>query len=53
MMPELGKYATVVLSSYAAGLVLLGVLVALSLWRAGRVRAQLRVVEARQERAHG
>ena len=50
MMPDLGKYAVEVLSSYAAGLALLAVLVGLSLWQARRVRAQLSRVEARQER---
>jgi heme exporter protein D len=53
MMPDLGKYATVVLSSYAAGVVLIGVLVALTLWRGARVRAALRAVEARVGRGDG
>jgi heme exporter protein D len=54
MMPDLGNYAVEVLSSYAAGLALLAVLVGLSLWQARRVRAQLSRVEARQERVtHG
>lgn len=54
MMPDLGKYAVAVLSSYAAGLVLLVALIGLSLWQARRVRAQLSRVEARQERVtHG
>jgi heme exporter protein D len=53
MMPDLGKYAGVVLSSYAAGLALLALLVGLSLWQARRVRETLRRVEARQERADG
>lgn len=47
MMPELGKYAAAVLSSYAVTIVLLIVLVALSLRRARRVRARLRQVEER------
>jgi heme exporter protein D len=53
MMPELGKYAVAVLSSYAAGALLLGGLVALSLWQARRVRESLRRVEERQEKPHG
>lgn len=48
MMPELGKYATVVLSSYAVSLGFLAVLVGLTLWRAARVKAALREIEARQ-----
>ena len=47
MMPELGKYAGAVLSSYAASLALLAVLVGLSLWRSRRVARALRQVEER------
>ena len=53
MIPDLGKYAAVVLSSYAAGVVLLGGLVAVSLWQARRVRETLRRVEQRQETPRG
>jgi heme exporter protein D len=53
MMPALGKYAGVVLSSYAAAIVLIGGLVVLTLWRGARVRAALRVVEARAGRDDG
>ncbi|MEH7829204.1 heme exporter protein CcmD [Gemmobacter denitrificans] len=49
MMPELGKYAGAVLSSYAVALGLLAVIVGLSLWRAARVKRALDAVEARQE----
>lgn len=52
MMPELGKYAGAVLSSYAISIALIVALVALSLWRARRAKAQLREVEARNGR-HG
>jgi len=41
MMPDLGKYATEVLTAYGATLVLLGLLVALTVWRGRRVRTQL------------
>ncbi|MCR9127228.1 MAG: heme exporter protein CcmD [Rhodobacteraceae bacterium] len=50
MMPDLGKYADTVLSAYAASIVLLVALVALSLWRGRRVRADLRAIEARMRR---
>lgn len=47
MMPELGKYAGAVLSSYAVSLVLLAVLVLLSLMRARKVKAELDRIENR------
>ena len=50
-MPELGKYAGVVMGSYAATAVLLVLLVALSLWQSGRMRRALAEVEARQEKS--
>lgn len=49
MMPDLGKYAFEVLLSYAASLVLLALIVALSLWQGRRVKRQLAEIEARQE----
>ncbi len=52
MMPDLGKYGDTVLSAYAASIVLLIVLVAFSLWRGRRVRAELATVEQRMSR-HG
>ena len=52
MMVELGKYAGAVLWSYAASVLLIGVLVAVSLWQAARVKKALREVEARQGSAH-
>lgn len=53
MMPDLGKYAFAVLASYGASLALLVAIVGMSLWRGARVKAQLREVEARQERDDG
>lgn len=50
MMPDLGKYADTVLSAYAASILLLGALVALSLWRGRKVRAEMEQVEARIRR---
>ena len=46
-MPELGKYATEVLSAYAGSAVLLAGLVVLSLWKSARVRRALAEAEAR------
>lgn len=48
MMPELGKYAVAVLGSYAASILLVAGLVALSVWQGRRVKRQLAEVEARQ-----
>lgn len=50
MIPELGKYAVAVLSSYAVSLGLIVLLVGLTLRRARRVRAELRRVEERVKR---
>ena len=47
MMPDLGKYAAAVLSSYAVTIVLLVLLVGLSLRRARKVQQRLRDVEER------
>lgn len=49
MMPALGKYAGVVLASYAVATLLIGGLVVLTLWRGARVRAALRVAEGRSD----
>lgn len=49
-MPDLGKYASTVLSAYGVALVLLLALVALSLWRGRRVRAKLQRMERRMSR---
>lgn len=48
LMPELGKYATEVLSSYVVSLVLIVVFVALSLRRSRRVKRELDAVEGRK-----
>jgi heme exporter protein D len=50
LLPDLGKYAEAVLSAYAASIVLLVGIVALSLWRGRRVRAEMRDVERRSKR---
>jgi len=50
MMPDLGKYAQAVLSSYAVSIVLIVALVAISVIRARKVRTQLDEVEARSRR---
>lgn len=51
MIPDLGKYAFAVLSSYVASIILIVVLVALSMWQGKRVKRHLAEVEQRQERA--
>jgi heme exporter protein D len=48
MLPDLGKYAGVVLGSYAVSIALLVALVGWSLWKGGQVKAALRAIEARQ-----
>lgn len=47
-MPDLGPYAAEVLSAYAVTGVLLGGIVALSLWQARRARARLAELERRR-----
>ncbi|MEY4983345.1 MAG: heme exporter protein CcmD [Pseudomonadota bacterium] len=53
MMPDLGKYAFAVLSSYAASIVLLLAVVALTMWQGQRVKRALAEVEARQGKTDG
>lgn len=53
MIPDLGKYAFAVLSSYAASIVLLLAVVALTLWQGRRVKRALQEVEARQGKTDG
>ncbi len=50
MMPDLGKYAGAVLSSYAVSILLIVGLVALSIIRARRVRRGLDEIEARRKK---
>ena len=52
MIPELGKYMGAVLSSYGISLLLIAILVAMSLARSRKVKAQLEEVEARRK-PHG
>ncbi|AKS46534.1 heme exporter protein D [Octadecabacter temperatus] len=52
MMPDLGNYATEVMTAYALSVGLLVGLLALSLRRSRKVRAQLADVEARRDRAN-
>jgi len=46
-MPELGKYAVIVLWAYGATLLLIAVLVVISLWQSARTRARLQDIEGR------
>jgi heme exporter protein D len=48
MLPDLGKYATVVLGSYGVTIALLVLLVGWTLWKGARVKTALREIEARQ-----
>lgn len=50
MMPDLGKYAGTVLSAYAVSILLLVALVAISLWRGRKLRAEMERIEARVAR---
>ena len=48
MMPDLGKYAATVLGAYAAAIMLLVALVALTLWQGARMKRALEDVERRK-----
>ncbi|PTX55421.1 heme exporter protein D [Litoreibacter ponti] len=48
-MPDLGKYADTVLSSYAVSIALLAGLVVMSIWQSKRAKARLAEVEARRK----
>lgn len=50
MMPDLGKYAETVLSSYAASIVLLVALVVFSIQRGRKVRAEMEEIKQRMSR---
>ena len=52
-MPDLGPYATEVLSAYAVTLGALGALVGVSVWQSRRARARLGEVEERRPRGQG
>ena len=49
MMPDLGAYATEVLAAYGLSIFLLVVIIAMSMRRSRKLRAQLAAVEARKE----
>ena len=53
MMPDLGKYASAVIGSYAASIGLIVALVLWSLWQGARMRRALAEVEARHARGSG
>lgn len=46
-MPDLGKYAGAVLSSWAATLLLVALVIAVSWWQSARVKRKLEAAEAR------
>lgn len=47
MMPDLGKYAEAVLSSYAVSLALIAILIVLSVRRSNRIKNELQDVEGK------
>ena len=49
-MPDLGKYAEAVLSAYAASIVLIVALVAVSMWRSKKIHMQLQDIEKRTKK---
>ncbi|RMA43368.1 heme exporter protein CcmD [Rhodophyticola porphyridii] len=51
MMPDLGQYATEVLTAYAGSLALLIAVVVMSVWKARRVQRRLMSVEQRREKS--
>lgn len=53
MMPELGKHAVTVLASWGVTIVLLGGLIAATLWRGARVKRALAAQEKRMGQRHG
>jgi heme exporter protein D len=53
MIPDLGKYAFAVLSSYAASVLLLVAVVLLTIWQGRRVKRHLAEAEARQGKNNG
>lgn len=50
MMPDLGKYAETVISSYAASILLLIALVGFSVLRGRKMRAEMKKIEQRMSR---
>jgi len=49
MIPDLGKYAGTVLSAYSATIVLLVILVAWTLYRGRKVRAEMAELERKKD----
>jgi len=48
MWPDLGKYTVTITSAYAVTILLTAAIIAVSLWRARKTKAQLAVLEARR-----
>lgn len=48
-MPELGKYAGAILTSWGATLVLIALIVGVSWWQGARVKRKLDAAEARRK----
>lgn len=49
MMPDLGKYASTVLSAYAISLILLAAIIGLSWWQSRRAMTRLTAAEDRRK----
>ncbi len=49
MMPDMGKYAFTVYGAYAATIVLLAGLIALTIWKGAKVRRALEAQEKRMK----
>ena len=52
-MPDLGKYATEVLSAYGVSVVLLLAIIGLTLWQSRKARAELQRLDARERARNG
>ncbi|MEL6172248.1 MAG: heme exporter protein CcmD [Pseudomonadota bacterium] len=47
MIPDLGKHALPILTSYGVSLALIGILIWISIWRFNSVRHQLEEIESK------
>ncbi|EAQ10455.1 MULTISPECIES: heme exporter protein CcmD [Maritimibacter] len=50
-MPDLGKYAGAILTSWAATILLVALVIAVSWWQSARVKKKLEAAEARRKGA--
>lgn len=52
MLPDLGKYADVVIWSYLVSIIMIAGLVVWSLWRGAQIKRALAQIEARASQSH-